>query len=76
MRFLRWPSLRAKWSGKRVRIYSNEHEAYWRENGAGYTTDGLESGVYLFEDAWKRTAHCGPEKRITYHLENIHRLSL
>lgn len=65
-RLTRWPSLRAKWAGKSVRIWSNEHEAFWRENGAGYTLSEEKAGVFSFEDAWNRTRHCGPEKRITF----------
>lgn len=65
-RLKRWPTLRAKYAGKMVRIWSNEHEAYWRANGAGYTTDGLEAGLYDFADAWARTHHCDPSKRITF----------
>lgn len=62
----RWPGLRARWSGRNVRIYSNEHEMFWRPNGAGYTADKAEAGVYDFDDAWARTSHCGPEKKIGY----------
>jgi hypothetical protein len=65
-RLKRWPSLMAHWRGRMVFIYSNEHDAYWQPEGCGYTSDGLEAGVFTFEDAWRRTNHCGPEKRIEY----------
>lgn len=67
-RLKRWPSLRKNWEGKKVRIWSNEHEAYWRADGAGYTADGLEAGVYDFADAFAHTRHCDPEKRISFRL--------
>lgn len=65
-RLKRWPSLIRTWAGHQVRIFSREHDCYWRPEGAGYTTDGLEAGVYEFDDAFRRTKHCGPEKRIEY----------
>lgn len=67
-RLKRWPSLMAHWRGRAVYIYSNEHDAYWRANGAGYTRDGLNAGQYWFEDAWARTNHCDPSKRIEFRL--------
>lgn len=45
-------------------IWSGEHNAYWRPDGAGYTTRIRDAGRYSLEDAKKRTNHCGPEKRI------------
>lgn len=68
VRLQRWPALMRHWDNCMVRIYSEEHGAYWRPEGAGYTCDGLEAGVYVFEDAFKCTRHCGPEKRIVYRL--------
>lgn len=58
---------REKWLGRHVFIYSSEHHAYWRSNGNGYVCDIEGAGHYLFEDAWDRTKHCGPEKRIEFH---------
>lgn len=57
---------KAKLTGKKVRIWSGEHRAWWRPNGCGYTTFIEASGIYAFEDAYSHTAHCGPEKRIKY----------
>ena len=60
-------NLRAAWANKLVYIWSNQWNLYWRANGRGYTsrvTDG--PGVYDFSDAWRRTAHCGPEKGIEF----------
>lgn len=65
-RFKRWPSLLQKWNDKKVRIWSGEHDSYWRADGAGYTCDGLEAGVYVFQDAYNRTNHCDPSKRIEF----------
>ncbi len=67
-RLKRWPSLKRHWAGKQVRIYSNQWESYWRPEAAGYTTEEAQAGVYLFEDAWARSSHAGPEKMITYRL--------
>lgn len=58
--------IRAKLSGKRVLIYSREHGAFWRSNGCGYVTTRNGAGVYRFDDAWSRTRHCGPEKKIMF----------
>ena len=62
----RWPSIRRQWSIYHVRIYSLEHSAYWKPEGAGYTCDGLQAGIFPFDEAYKMTNHCGPEKGITY----------
>ncbi len=45
-------------------IWSGEHNAYWCPDAAGYSTRIRDAGRYSLEDAKKRTAHCGPEKRI------------
>jgi len=45
-------------------IWSGEHNAYWRPDGAGYSTRIRDAGRYTLEDAKKRTNHCGPEKKI------------
>lgn len=67
-RLKRWPSLRKGWEGKQVRIWSAQWDMYWRDGGNGYTSDGLEAGVFMFEDAFGRTRHCGPEKQVHYRL--------
>lgn len=59
---------RAKFTGQAVRIWSGEHRAWWRPNRQGYTTWFQCAGVYEFEDAWHASAHCGPEKKITYEI--------
>ena len=66
-RMLRWPGLTHAWTGKTVRIYSGEHRAFWRANGAGYTLHPIDAGVYPFADAYDATKHCGPEKEIEFH---------
>jgi hypothetical protein len=50
-----------------VLIYSGEHRAYWRPDGAGYTTDRDSAGRWWLEDAVRHTSHCGPEKKIEFH---------
>jgi hypothetical protein len=52
--------------GKRVRIWSREHGAWWRPDGCGYTTHISAAGIYEFEDAWKRSQHCDHDKGIVY----------
>ena len=49
-----------------VRIWSQEHGAYWRPGRCGYTRHPEEAGVYSFDDALASTDHCGPEKGIYY----------
>lgn len=63
-RIARWPSLMARFS--RVRIYSAEWGAFWRNTGQGYTGDSAESAVWSTEKAFARTRHCGPEKKIQF----------
>jgi hypothetical protein len=50
---------------KWVRIWSDEHRAYWRSTG-GYVVDRAGAGVFTVFDAYNRTAHCGPEKKIWF----------
>ena len=63
-RIKRWPSLMNRFP--RVRIYSAEHQAFWRGTGQGYTENPLESELWFIKDAFTRTKHCGPEKRIQF----------
>lgn len=49
-----------------VRIWSEEWRCWWRPRGSGYTDDIRQAGVYSFSEAWRRSAHCGPEKQIWY----------
>lgn len=63
-RVKRWPSLKTRFG--KVRIYSCEHQAYWRGTGQGYTTDPSESDILTMEDAFEKTRHCDPEKKITF----------
>lgn len=51
-----------------VRIYSNEHNAYWGPNYCGYTQKGSEAGIYKIEDAYRKTSHCGPKKQIMFEI--------
>lgn len=49
------------------RIYSGEHRLWWRPSGFGYTGSELEAAVEPFAEAFRRTSHCGPEKRIRFY---------
>lgn len=67
------PNLRTAWADSLVYIYSHEHEAYWRPNGAGYTkrlTDGV--GIFDFSRAWELTKHCSAEKGIEFEKVEYH----
>lgn len=64
----RHPGKQIPFKGTKVKIYSQEHEAYWRPNFSGYTTFSEAAGVYTFEEAWKNSNHCGPEKGIRYEI--------
>lgn len=52
--------------GRQVRIWSNEHRAWWGHKAAGYTAEECKAGVYTFAEAWAHTSHCGPEKAIRF----------
>jgi len=54
------------WNAQMVFIWSAEHHAFWRPDGAGYTEHLSAAGRYSFRAAFDRTKHCGPEKRIEY----------
>lgn len=47
-----------------VWIWSDEHQAYWRPDAAGYTRRASAAGIYTRAEAERLTGHCGPEKRI------------
>jgi len=57
---------RERWIGRRVLIWSGEHQAWGRPECCGYTTHREAAGIYLFEDAFDATIGCGPEKKIEY----------
>ena len=63
-RIKRWPKLKNRFT--LVKIYSNEHKAFWRGKGNGYTLKPEESDTWTCEEAFKRTQHCGPEKQIQF----------
>lgn len=54
--------------GRKVYIWSGQWNAYWRENGAGYTTKINDVGIYDIEDAWSRVSHVSLDKRISFEL--------
>jgi hypothetical protein len=55
-----------------VRIWSEEHLAYWRRGvdgrsaGGGYTNRKTEAGMVPLPEAYALTRHCGPEKEIWF----------
>jgi len=57
---------KAKMARKLVMIWSGEHHAFWRDGGCGYVETKDGAWVLPFEDAFRTTHHCGPEKRIVY----------
>lgn len=61
---------RERWNLKTVHIWSGEHRAWWRQLGEGYTDATAHAGVWTFAEAWERTKHCGPEKKIAYYTED------
>ena len=54
----------AAYSALKTRIYSKEHGSWWRKDASGYTNDIMDAWKITFEDAFKRTMHCDPEKGI------------
>lgn len=49
----------------KVRIWSNEWKQWWKPKAQGYSPDINDAGIYDAQDAFRRTKHCGPEKKIT-----------
>ena len=37
----------------RVKIYSNEHSAWWKDNYCGYTNDESKAGIFQIEEVNK-----------------------
>lgn len=63
----RWPdSKRARsWAGVMVHIETDN--GVWRVGAAGYTwAHKPDAWVLPFEEAQKKVAHCGPEKRASF----------
>lgn len=60
-----WHS-REWWARQNVRIWSQEHGAWWRSEAAGYTFDEGQAWVIDFPSAYDATKNCGPEKKISY----------
>lgn len=62
-------ALRENFAGRKVRIFSGEHNAWWRPNAAGYTTHQEAAGEYSFEEAWRYVRSLDPSKMI--HIETV-----
>lgn len=39
---------------KLIKIYSNEHSAWWKPDYCGYTNDVYKAGVFDYDDAIKK----------------------
>lgn len=57
---------RAAMTGLTVRIWSREHQCFWRPNAQGYTAKPDEAWTVDFTTAYKHTKHAGPEKGIEF----------
>jgi len=55
----------------KVLIRSSEWGSYWRPNGAGYTEQKCDAGIYDFKEAFASTRHCGSEKGIYFQVAQI-----
>ena len=66
VRMKRWPGLQDRWQRREVRIWSEEHRAFWRPDGKGYTSDPSQAWKLPFEGAFAVTKHAGPEKQIRF----------
>lgn len=64
------PGIKEKFKGKKVRIWSGQWRQWWRPGANGYSPLAEEAGIYEFDDAWDKSAHCGPEKKISYQIVN------
>jgi len=47
-------------------IWSDEHNAYWRPNGCGYTIRVSAVGIYSRAEFDRIASGCGPEKRLKF----------
>lgn len=56
-------------------VHISSDNGYWGNNGSGYTCYKESSGVYRLDAAFKRTSHCGPEKRVRFHFVKIDELT-
>jgi hypothetical protein len=45
-------------------IWSGEHNAYWRPEACGYTSDIKQAGRFMIADANAWARHCGQEKQL------------
>lgn len=54
----------------KVKIFSGEHQSYWRPDEKGYTADLNAAGIYNFQAAHEILRMVGPEKMLT--IEIIH----
>lgn len=64
-RVKRWPGLLKRFT--HVCVFSVEHQAFWREQGAGYTVNPGDAWILPFAMAFGKTRHCGKEKGIRFY---------
>lgn len=64
-RVKRWPGLLKRFT--HVCVFSVEHQAFWREQGAGYTVNPGDAWILPFAIAFGKTRHCGKEKGIRFY---------
>jgi hypothetical protein len=50
----------------KVRIWSGQWMAWWRPDASGYADEPDRAGIYSGANAWERSKHAGPEKRLAY----------
>lgn len=68
--FQRSPDKVGNFADAQVRIWSEEHRAYWRRSAAGagngYTVHPDQAGIVALPHAFLLTRHCDPEKEIWF----------
>jgi hypothetical protein len=62
----RYPDSTLTKSNVEVKIFSSQWGYYWRKTGQGYTPNPHESQTYTIAEAFAKTKHCGPEKKIWF----------
>jgi hypothetical protein len=58
---------------KYVYIWSGQWKAWWRKGG-GYTEYIEAAEKFEPQSAYRRTSHCGKEKKISYHEYSMNKI--